>query len=450
MAGFPFHYNHHWQIGHASATCSHMKVRQKPRPSGKIAWEADLGSINGKRIQRYFNTRTEAEEWLRETKLALKMEGHNANILSKADRTLFASWRDRLAQAESTLEEACITFLTNREKLAPVEASIDQAVAFYLAHHRPIKKAPDLVELGQLYIDELKRLRRSPRYIHLVRGNLSRLVEFLLPKGVTEISREDIEEWVTAGNLAPGTQGNRLVTARAFLEWARSEKYISLSPLDGKDNRIRLPEAQTGEVLSYSLKDVQAILKVALFGSYQGFNRKTKTFEAVSYHPLLGYLSAALFCGVRPEEIQRTNVSRLNTAHRSLVVTSAASKTNRPRVIEISKVAAIWFRLWQRLCPGQNTLVPQGFARKWRALRAAAGVGSLHDGLRHTFASMHYAEHQNASQLKALMGHSQTEETLFRHYRAVQTLSGETITRKMASEFWKLTPSRVRDLQKKS
>ena len=132
------------------------------------------------------------------------------------------------------------------------------------------------------------------------------------------------------------------------------------------------------------------------------------------------------------------------------MITSAASKTNRPRVIEISKVAAIWFRLWRRLCPGQESLVPKGFERKWRALRAAAGVGALHDGLRHTFASMHYAEHQNAAQLKALMGHSQTEETLFKHYRAVQTLSGDTITRKMASDFWKLTPTKVRDLRKRS
>jgi hypothetical protein len=258
-----------------------MKVRQKPRPSGKLTWEADLGSVNGKRVQRYFDTRSEAEEWLRETKLALKMEGQNAHILSKVDRTLFASWRDRLAEADSTIEEACIAFLGSREKLAPMEASIDQAVAFYLAHHRPIKKAPDLVELAQLYIDELKRLRRSPRYLLLARGNLSRFVEFLLPKRVTDISREDVEKWVTAGNLAPGTQGNRLVTARAFLEWARSEKYISLSPLDGKDNRIRLPEAQTGEVLSYSLKDAQAILEVALFGSYNAFDRKNKIFEGV-------------------------------------------------------------------------------------------------------------------------------------------------------------------------
>ncbi len=47
---------------------------------------------------------------------------------------------------------------------------------------------------------------------------------------------------------------------------------------------------------------------------------------------------------------------------------------------------------------------------------------------------MHYAEHQKASQLEALMGNSQTEETLFRHYRAVQTFSGKSITRKIPLE----------------
>ena len=61
--------------------------------------------------------------------------------------------------------------------------------------------------------------------------------------------------------------------------------------------------------------------------------------------------------------------------------------------------------------------------------------------LRNTFASFHYSEYQNENQLKALLGHSLNEGTLFRHYRAVQTVSGETITERMAHEFWALRPS---------
>lgn len=68
----------------------------------------------------------------------------------------------------------------------------------------------------------------------------------------------------------------------------------------------------------------------------------------------------------------------------------------------------------------------------------------VHDVLRHTFATMHYAAHQTASQLKALMGHSQSENTLFAHYRAVQTVTGETVTRAMAQEFWNLFPDSLK------
>jgi len=93
--------------------------------------------------------------------------------------------------------------------------------------------------------------------------------------------------------------------------------------------------------------------------------------------------------------------------------------------------------LWLRLCPGQTTFVPKNVDRRWRALRKAAGLSEwLHDGLRHTFASMHYAAYENTAQLKVCMGHSQTEETLHQHYRAVMTTKGETISKKMGKEFF--------------
>jgi hypothetical protein len=41
------------------------------------------------------------------------------------------------------------------------------------------------------------------------------------------------------------------------------------------------------------------------------------------------------------------------------------------------------------------------------------------------------------------MGHSQAENTLFAHYRAVQTISGATVTRAMAAEFWELYPGKL-------
>jgi len=50
---------------------------------------------------------------------------------------------------------------------------------------------------------------------------------------------------------------------------------------------------------------------------------------------------------------------------------------------------------------------------------------------------MHYAAYQNAAQLQAVMGHDETQDTLFAHYRAVKTTAGEWITKAMAQQFWK-------------
>ena len=64
--------------------------------------------------------------------------------------------------------------------------------------------------------------------------------------------------------------------------------------------------------------------------------------------------------------------------------------------------------------------------------------------MRHAFATMRYAMHQNTSLLKAQVGHEESEDTLFRHCRAVRTLSGGIITRKLAEEFWGLLPTQIR------
>ncbi|MEY2598877.1 MAG: hypothetical protein RLZZ142_1136 [Verrucomicrobiota bacterium] len=81
------------------------------------------------------------------------------------------------------------------------------------------------------------------------------------------------------------------------------------------------------------------------------------------------------------------------------------------------------------------------------ALIKSAGVPWTHNALRHTFASMHYATHQNPAVLRVQMGHSEGEEVLHQHYRATKTTSGEVITKRMAEDFWTLTPARVRDLR---
>ena len=159
------------------------------------------------------------------------------------------------------------------------------------------------------------------------------------------------------------------------------------------------------------------------------------------YHELLGYVVAAMFCGVRPEEIARGKIEELDLAGKTLVIRGEAAKTSRRRVIELSENAVKWFRLWRKLCPKCDVFCGKNFRKKWQRLRVAAGLQPWpQDVLRHTFATMHFALHRDTSQLKSQMGHHENEGTLDRHYRAVKSADGKTISSAMAQKFWAIAP----------
>ena len=409
-----------------------MKVRQKTYASGVVKWEADFGEVNGRRIQRYFATREAAENFLRETKATIKSHGEEGVMLSPADRVLFASWKEQLASVGATLE---------------------QAGTFFLKHHVPLKDSADLAEMGRQYLDLMRAggdaaLNTQKTVDGLKRPNLLSFFKFLQARdieNIRDITREHVELWLSEVGGKSETKKNRIRTVRHFLEWGRRANYIPFNPLMGRDNSIAIGEEKKGDILSYGTREMKLLLHAALFARHRSnIYRDAGEFELVPYHSFLGYLAAALFCGLRPEEIKRTPLSNLDLAGRRLVVTGQVSKTNKARVIELSSVATAWFRLWRRYCPEQVSLIPEAFAFRWKSLRSVAGIPSLHDGLRHTFATMHYAAHQNAAQLQAVMGHDEKQDTLFAHYRAVKTTAGEWITKAMAQQFWALMPTEVR------
>ena len=324
-------------------------------------------------------------------------------------------------------------------------ATILEVTNFYLTHHRPLFEAPDLVQIGRESLDEQRRVN-SPKYVDdLQKPNHESLFRFLGDIPVGDISREKVQRWGTQNNFAPDTQHNCLTTARRFLEFARLAKYIPRDPVKGEDNKIKLPKPQRGEILGYGPSEIRRLFHNALFGKHKSIDRSNQEAIYVPYQSFLGYLAAAVFCGVRREEIKRTPLSNLDVVERTLVVDARSSKTNKQRVVEFLPVVTAWFRVWRHRCPEQTASIPETIPGRWRALRSASKLVQIHDGMRHAFATMRYAMHQNTSLLKAQVGHEESEDTLFRHCRAVRTLSGGIITRKLAEEFWGLLPTQIRD-----
>ena len=367
----------------------------------------DLGTVNGKRVRRFCDTREQAELALRAAKIESREMGNLALDLSTDERIEFAQLSQKLKAANATLREA---------------------VEFYLRHHQTQASCLTLAAAFEQFSSGLERKKRSPRYIYDMQRIFALFLEDTKATKFSEVTPEAIEGWVGNNRLSVGSKRHRLAAIRPFFLWAKKRRMISDNPCESA--LFEFGDTRKAEPLAFGVSDCRKMLRVC----------------SESFPELLGYLATGLFLGVRPEEAARLPLEMLSLENGTLFIPAQIAKARRRRVIELNETAREWLSLWGELCPEATGLRPLGYQRRWNRFRESAGVADrwIHDGLRHTFATMHYAAFQDVAKVKAIMGHSNSDQVLFDHYRAVQTNFGETVTRAMAEEFWSLTPKRVR------
>ena len=383
-----------------------MKLRPKTYSSGRKGWEVDLGVIAGRRVQKYFPNRAVAEDFLARAKARKREEGNSAFILSAQQQQEYLECVHRLPPG-ATLTQAVDLFLEAQPKIGPT---------------RPLH------ELLELFLTAKAAQAKREKYIRLLRCTVGAFLEAHRDKTIWELTREVAVGYVTGNNYAPKTQKNLIGDFRAFFEWCRGAGYLDKNPLAGDKVQLVQVERDT-EISCLGVDQARALLRAAL---------------RPEHRHLMGYLAAAMFCGIRPSEIEESPLASLDLKGRTFRVKGLHAKTRGRRVIELPSVAAVWFRLWRWDCPKQAEFMGPNFRQQWVRLRKDAGLGVwAHDVLRHTCGSFHLAAYQNLALIQAILGHSQDEDTFYQHYRATQTLAGETITKRMGLEFWALTPKRV-------
>ena len=347
--------------------------------------------------------------------------------LSEGDRVLFQAVRDRLAAAGAT---------------------ISQAADYFLANHKPLKPPLPFAELLAQYVTAKRLEGKSEGYVKTFRSSCGSFIAGREAMPVTAVTREMVRTWLFANGWEPKTMLGYLGDVRAMLEWAKAERFIAGNPVAGADGYIELPSIVDREIAAFGAEPCERLLLTALMATEKVFDRERGWHAAHLFRPLLGYAALATFAGVRPEELKRSAANVVDIESRTVIVAGAVAKTARRRVVDLSENCISWLELWIGLCPGQPGIIPVNFKRLWQRLRVATGLfaGWPHDVLRHTFATMHYAQHKNPSRLKAELGHSEDEQTLERHYRALRTVDGRVVNRTEAEYFWNIfAPPRYRE-----
>lgn len=299
-------------------------------------------------------------------------------------------------------------------RLAGSGTSLLGAVEFFLKHGAAVKERVPMPELVRRFGFAKWDEKRSLRYRQQLRvscGQLARWVNDQWPGRTADVvSREDVLLWLKSRPWAPKTRNNYLGDVRALFSWAVRERYAPANPAA----EIPMVREAAGEVGTLTLGECQRLLLAARAAGW-----------------LLGYVVLGLFCGIRRAEIERLTWDAVDLRGGTVIVAGEKAKTRRRRVVDLPVAA----KAWLRLCKREGRITPRKFSERWADFRAQHHFNAWpHNALRHTFASYHYALHQNDALLQAQMGSSSA--VLHRHYRALKT-------RAEARRFWRLRPGRA-------
>lgn len=313
-----------------------------------------------------------------------------------------------LAALENTKPLTASETLQYREAAAllPPGCTLLEAARDYAARHAASAASSNIPtpEAVTRFLDRKKDAGCRPATIHFYRGALDRLPSVPL----AEITPSSLS--ASLKDLHARRRNNVLATFSTFFRWCQAENLLPANPAanlepqktDWKPPRIYTP------------------LQVrALFA------------ETVQRRPdFIPYLALAAFAGVRTSGIFRLTPAAINIPDRTLTIPGAADKLRRGYIAPMSETLAAWLQAY----PFPSRPITAG--AYWCGMVHVFNhlqFNRIPNALRHSFASYHYALHNDAHATAAALGHLGEVETLIRHYRRL-------VTRADASLYFAILP----------
>lgn len=342
---------------------------------------------SGKAGKMYFSTRADAEnkrwELLAATRTESKLTELSNVQIRDAQRAI-----ERLAEAglDLTLDRA-IELALPTLKAAGRKITTDQLLADFAA-----AKEHD-------WSDASKRAFNTSAKTFLRRWT---------GMMVSAIDSDELEIWYSTTFASSGYRAHEIRTIRPAFSWAVRRKLIKESPF----SRMEGVRVKRKPIVIYTSDEARRLMDAC-------------PIEARAAFALL------LFAGVRPKELTRLTWANIRDGY--IHITAAVAKTQQVRNIELEPTCAAWLASTGSHRP-EAPICPPDWVRRARAIRAAAGVHSLPDTPRHSYASYHLARYKDIASLKANLGHAPNSDTLFIHYRAAATPAD-------AERYWAILPS---------
>jgi integrase len=362
--------------------------RDSKRPHLKFVVNTKEG---GKRARQFFETKKDAETFVKQKNIELLNGGMEAAQFPSALRVM--------AGEATTI-------------LAPFGKNIADAVKFYLPHLQAKNRSCAFRALTDELLKVKEKDGAKARYLGDLRSRLRQFGQTFDAVNVSDITSTAVDEWLRALEVGPTTRNNfRRVLIVAF-NFARDRGYCVANPAK---------EASEAK----EIKAAAGILTV----------EQASDLLTHSDGEILPAVALGLFAGIRPEsEGLQLNWSHIDFEDKTVDVEPDKTKVDSSaRYVDMPDNLVAWL-LPHRKHKGR---VFPSLERYYALLREAREKAKIkvwpHDALRHSYGSYHYGAHRNAALTQGQMGHTNAQ-IFFRHYR-------KPMKKALADKYWRLMPS---------
>lgn len=346
-------------------------------------------SKTGKKQRLFFSTEEKANEAAQRIKQQHKIYGTSMRFLTPA----------KMSEANEAYK-----------RLDDFKISLLDIVNDWITRH---KAATASVSLSKLFEEFFQaKAHRSPKYLQQI-GHCKAKFEPLHKIKVSNLEPRQLSPILD--NLRPAIRNAYMRYLQAVFNLGIKRGYLKENPI----SKLEFAHRPRKGVVTLPNDVVIKMLNHA------------KTNEP----KLLGFLSLALFCGIRPDELTRMLWSDVLLDEKTVVIRENVSKTKRRRFIDISDNAVAWLNLCDRstkkIVPFSAATLTRARRKNWDAVKSDDRLW-VQQVMRHTYCSSWLAMHEDINKLVLQSGHD-TVVTMWRRYH-------KGIRKTDAVEFWSIMP----------
>lgn len=365
---------------------------------GRQVWRVRIParfSVSGKEQHLYYESRREAEA---EAKL-LRRKFVGGELM--AANLLTADLVSDVRAAKRVLEAAGSTL------------SLEEAARLAVEREQQLDRSLTVDALFERYAAEVSASRGwSAKYKSTWRQYSSRFAEVFGGELVANISAQALRDFFGLRYASASYYNSALAVIAPAFSWAVKQQTLDKSPFDFVERR---KVAASEGVDVFSPEEAERLVRVS------------------RAHGALLPFAILLFAGVRPEELKKLTWQdiRIQADGQMLLhIRPSVAKTRSVRLVRVREPLRSLMASHLTEAP-EGSLVPRGWERLSKAVRAEAKLQNRSDAARHSFASYSLAAGESIEAVRADMGHSRGSDMLFKHYRAA-------VTPESAAQFWSI------------